>query len=712
MRLKLIYNKKSMVLNINFFIIVSLFLLMVLPITAPAGEPFSITEISTDYGIAENTITLEVINNINKNQYITDISEVFSDHSLTDKIEIKEVLLFQDYQSDVYGYLNESQGKYKTVEVVEECTGNKTNETCVDVTYYYDNKDALLTCDFVDDKEYCFKSVYGITGQETKQGFLSLPILKEKIKIDGVKIKQKQSGLSIPLPKSGTIKLKITYSHPLAYQLEVPENVNKYDIEITTADGTVVLDPEWWSSDWDYNKEISITNTLVSTTNYQVKVDTDTKTPYDAGKLNTTCQDIRFVNSTGFELSHWAENCNITGNSTFWVNVTSIPKDVTTTIYMYYGNEEATYNNTIGGKKTFLVFADFNDGTTDGYVTDAGTYDNPDDYLRADVSVSIGHIGIQCSNCSATADIRSGTVQEMGIIARYNDPDNDAKFYLWRIQSTTVCQLYINPYVLLDDCAGTYAVDTWYELELAMYGSNLTGFIDGVQKVSVIENTYSIGYVGFLSNINADRHYDNLRVRNYINPEPTISIGAEETEVIPNTAPSITASATSPSTVYSNTDFKLNLTITDPEADTITGYVQFYINGSSSGAEQSTSPVTNNTNTLIGTLANANFGVSYTLIAEYWAGDGTANTTKVNATTETVYTTMGGTVKDSDSVVVNNAKVIIINQATNTITTTTDSNATGGWTYDIAVVGTYLVVAYDPNNSTRDGDADPHIIVS
>ncbi len=84
----------------------------------------------------------------------------------------------------------------------------------------------------------------------------------------------------------------------------------------------------------------------------------------------------------------------------------------------------------------------------------------------------------------------------------------------------------------------------------------------------------------------------------------------------------------------------------------------------------------------------------------------------MNATTETVYTTMGGTVKDSDSVVVNNAKVIIINQATNTITTTTDSNATGGWTYDIAVVGTYLVVAYDPNNSTRDGDADPHIIVS
>ena len=181
----------------------------------------------------------------------------------------------------------------------------------------------------------------------------------------------------------------------------------------------------------------------------------------------------------------------------------------------------------------------------------------------------------------------------------------------------------------------------------------------------------------------------------------------------PTPAPTIIANVTSPSTVYTNTDFKLNLTITDPEADTLTGYVQFYINGSSSGAVQSTSPVTNNTNTLIGTLSSSNFYEGSTLIAEYWAGDGTENTTKENTTQVTVQSfVMGGTVKDSSNIVVNNAKVIIINQATNTITGTTDSNSTGGWTYNIGTTGTYIVVSYDPNNSTRDGDADPHIIVS
>jgi hypothetical protein len=398
----------------------------------------------------------------------------------------------------------------------------------------------------------------------------------------------------------------------------------------------------WWNETWDYKKEINITNTLVSTNNYAVKVNLNVTSLYTAGKINATCQDIRFVNGTNFILNHWVESCNITGgNSTFWANVTSIPKNVTTTIYMYYGNDISTYNNTIGGKRTFLVYSDWNDNTTDGYVTDAGTYDNPEGtYLRASGAGAIGHTGIQCSNCSATADIRvptGVTVQEMGIIARYNDPANDQYFYLWRIQSTTACEMYINPYVLLGSSTGTYAANTWYKLELAMYGSNLTGFINNVQKVSVINNTYSTGYVGFLSNINAYKHYDNLRVRNYIVPEPTISIGAEETPQPPppQGTPTVTAHVTSPTTVYPNTDLKFNMTATDSDNATINGYVQFYVNGIASGAAQSQA-MTNNTNTLIGTLSHSSFGVGNTLIAEYWASDGINTTTKANHSTVTV----------------------------------------------------------------------------
>jgi len=103
-------------------------------------------------------------------------------------------------------------------------------------------------------------------------------------------------------------------------------------------------------------------------------------------------------------------------------------------------------------------------------------------------------------------------------------------------------------------------------------------------------------------------------------------------------APIITAHTTSPSTVYTNTDFKFNMTATDTDNATFTGWVQFYVNDSATGSVQ-TNSMNNNTNTLIGTLANANFIKGSELIAEYWASDGENNSTKANQSTVTVSNT-------------------------------------------------------------------------
>jgi len=100
--------------------------------------------------------------------------------------------------------------------------------------------------------------------------------------------------------------------------------------------------------------------------------------------------------------------------------------------------------------------------------------------------------------------------------------------------------------------------------------------------------------------------------------------------------PVITTNVTSPETVYQNTDWKLNLTITDPnEGDTLTAYTEFYVNGSSLDSVYSLN-VTNGTNTNAANLSSSEFGKGATLIAEYWAGDGTVNTTKENTSTVTV----------------------------------------------------------------------------
>jgi len=105
---------------------------------------------------------------------------------------------------------------------------------------------------------------------------------------------------------------------------------------------------------------------------------------------------------------------------------------------------------------------------------------------------------------------------------------------------------------------------------------------------------------------------------------------------IENTKPTIIANITSPTDVYTNTTWKLNLTVTDPDVgDIITAYTQFYVNGSEVGSVIS-HEVINNTNTNVANLSSSDFGKGATLIAEFWAGDGTENTTKYNTTEATV----------------------------------------------------------------------------
>jgi hypothetical protein len=62
--------------------------------------------------------------------------------------------------------------------------------------------------------------------------------------------------------------------------------------------------------------------------------------------------DYRFINSTNSELNYWLEN-----DKRIWVNVTFLPNNTNTTIYIYYGNPNATSES--NGTKTFNFFDDF-----------------------------------------------------------------------------------------------------------------------------------------------------------------------------------------------------------------------------------------------------------------------------------------------------------------------------------------------------------------
>jgi hypothetical protein len=105
----------------------------------------------------------------------------------------------------------------------------------------------------------------------------------------------------------------------------------------------------WWNGSWFYRRPITISNTAGNLTNYQIMITRNLSPEYSQGKINNTCDDVRFSyrnSTTGNETeitNYWIEKCNFSSypNATFWVNVSFIENNTNTTLYMYYGNSNA-----------------------------------------------------------------------------------------------------------------------------------------------------------------------------------------------------------------------------------------------------------------------------------------------------------------------------------------------------------------------------------
>ena len=116
----------------------------------------------------------------------------------------------------------------------------------------------------------------------------------------------------------------------------------------------------WWNESWQYRRAITINNTENphDLFDYQVKI----VVPRFNG-MNYNFSDIRFIYKFGSkvrELPYWIEN--FTNESAIvWVKVPFIPKISNTTIYMYYGNPNATSES--NGNAVFEFFDDF-EGTS------------------------------------------------------------------------------------------------------------------------------------------------------------------------------------------------------------------------------------------------------------------------------------------------------------------------------------------------------------
>ncbi len=113
--------------------------------------------------------------------------------------------------------------------------------------------------------------------------------------------------------------------------------------------------PPWYDTSWIKRRPITIDNTLNpnNLVDYQVRVDVS----YYSGMKNDF-SDLRFTDSDGLTLiPHWAESYTASVSAAVWVRVPNIPASSTTTIYMYYENSSAS--DASDGTATFEFFDDF-----------------------------------------------------------------------------------------------------------------------------------------------------------------------------------------------------------------------------------------------------------------------------------------------------------------------------------------------------------------
>lgn len=115
----------------------------------------------------------------------------------------------------------------------------------------------------------------------------------------------------------------------------------------------------WLSSDWLYRRSITLANNSGGTlSNEEVLVTVDTKTLIDDGKMQSDCDDLRFIDSDDSTyINYWIEGgCNTTATQV-WVSVPSLPSDGKS-VYIYYGNANASNAEVSWSNGKFLALSD------------------------------------------------------------------------------------------------------------------------------------------------------------------------------------------------------------------------------------------------------------------------------------------------------------------------------------------------------------------
>jgi len=277
-------------------------------------------------------------------------------------------------------------------------------------------------------------------------------------------------------------------------------------------------------------------------TDYQVKIVLNDTNFTDWDKVQSDGSDIFFLDENGNPLYFWIEEFDKTAKkATIWVKVPQIPANGETTIYMCYGGMENPFSSYHDLENVFDFFDDFADLTKWTEIKDGNSYIKVDNGVLQIYSDGMNRAYARTNtqfNAPFILEVKAKRVENIAIVVHWDgviagDYDNiNNGYYAPRYRTWDPTPLFQiekfenNVRIPLNDYE--YDLDYNYHIyKVVCKNDGIDIYFDGSLILSTTDTTFTNGYIGLSGRerpAGKVAEYDWVRVRKYVDPEPSISI--------------------------------------------------------------------------------------------------------------------------------------------------------------------------------------------
>ena len=265
-----------------------------------------------------------------------------------------------------------------------------------------------------------------------------------------------------------------------------------------------------WLNGWKFRRVVEIQSER-DLEDYQIKVVLNSKN-FDFSKVREDGCDIRFTDSDGVTLlNYWIERWDYGDEAVIWVKVPSISR--TKKIYIYYGNSSADCMS--NANLVFDFFDDFNDGDVSDW--------------RMEKNVMRGHVEVSEEYYNS---------HPYSLVTFFNAPYEGwgRNRYVRAYKSFSINENFdyvIEFYTKSGPCVGCKIYSEMFIDGKRVFKENIQGgMVHRSVKVHLNRGSHEIK-VGMLTTAawygRFPAWFDDIIVRKFVDPEPSVSICEEET---------------------------------------------------------------------------------------------------------------------------------------------------------------------------------------